>query len=239
MNGPARHGLNCRRTRCPDPARRHRHALRTGPGRASFPRRLSHVLREPPQSLGWSSPGAPSSRRTARAAQTISGALAPKSHTPGGLPDALAHEVAGRVIRSTMRKSSAVARPVRTSRRQRDRPGRSAASTGRWSSLTRSPPAMHSSRRPAMSSRGCHNVARVQVTRDWIEPAVQTGEVEVDGELARLLRDARPMPGACEPRSAATYELGCLRAPASIAAACGPILTLAWAGTAGAASGRG
>ncbi|MFI9248410.1 DUF6192 family protein, partial [Streptomyces sp. NPDC053086] len=32
------------------------------------------------------------------------------------------------------------------------------------------------------------NVARVRATLDWIETAVDTGKVDVDGELARLLQ---------------------------------------------------
>ncbi len=32
------------------------------------------------------------------------------------------------------------------------------------------------------------NVARVRATLDWIETAVDTGKVDVDGELAKLLQ---------------------------------------------------
>jgi hypothetical protein len=32
------------------------------------------------------------------------------------------------------------------------------------------------------------NVAKVRATLDWIETAVDTGKVDMDGELARMLR---------------------------------------------------
>lgn len=32
------------------------------------------------------------------------------------------------------------------------------------------------------------NVAKVRATLDWIETAVDTGKVDMDGELARLLK---------------------------------------------------
>ena len=40
------------------------------------------------------------------------------------------------------------------------------------------------------------NVARVRATLDWIETAVDTGKVDIDGELARLLQGEWPMPRA-------------------------------------------
>ncbi len=33
------------------------------------------------------------------------------------------------------------------------------------------------------------NVAKVRTTLDWIETAIDTGKVDVDDELARMLRD--------------------------------------------------
>ncbi|WP_418961610.1 DUF6192 family protein [Streptomyces tritici] len=43
------------------------------------------------------------------------------------------------------------------------------------------------------------NIAEVQATLDWIENAVDTGKVDMDDELARLLRGHWPCPGLAAP----------------------------------------
>lgn len=66
------------------------------------------------------------------------------------------------------------------------------------------------------------NVARVRATLDWIETAVDTGKVDVDGELARLLAGPKPCPQAPGPGCSAARRhtpLHPLRGPPRRAAA--------------------
>lgn len=99
-------------------------------------------------------------------------------------------------------RSNAAGKPLRTSTAPAPSPRPSARSTGRFSSWTWSPPATPSSPPPAAPYPACGtapwatnertivhaNVARVRATLDWIETAVDTGKVDVDDELARLLK---------------------------------------------------